>query len=117
MKDKLCKFEIKFWMFVDVISVYCWNFDVYVGKNGIEINCMFGFSVYVVIDLFCGLENKGYCVFIDNFYISFILGYYLIIIWICLCGIIRLNCWGFLKDFVKLNFEVWKFFRGYFDWR
>lgn len=68
MKDKLCKFEIKFWMFVDVISVYCWNFDVYVGKYGIEINCMFGFSVYVVIDLFCGLENKGYCVFIDNFF-------------------------------------------------
>lgn len=67
MKDKPCKFEIKFWMLADATSAYCWNFDVHVGKYGTEINRTFGLSAHVVIDLLRGLENKGHCVFTDNF--------------------------------------------------
>lgn len=117
MKDKPCKFEIKFWMLADATSAYCWNFDVHVGKYGTEINRTFGLSAHVVIDLLRGLENKGHCVFTDNFYTSPTLGHYLTTIRTCLCGTIRPNRRGFPKDLVKSNSEARKLPRGYFDWR
>jgi len=33
MKDKPVKFGIKVWVLADVVTAYCHNFDVYVGKN------------------------------------------------------------------------------------
>lgn len=106
MKDKPCKFEIKFLMLADATSTYCWNFDVYVGKYGTEINRTFGLSAHVVIDLLRGLENKGHCVFTDNFYTSPTLAHYLTTIRTCLCGTIRPNRREFPKDLVKSKSET-----------
>ena len=117
MKDKPCKFGIKFWMLADATSAYCWNFDVYVGKYGTEIDRTFGLSGRVVIDLLHGLENKGYCVFTDNFYTSPTLAHYLTTIGTCLCGTIRPNRRGFPQDLIKSIAEARKLPRGYHDWR
>lgn len=117
MKDKPCKFGIKFWMLADATSAYCWNFDLYVGKYGTEINRTFGLSAHVVIDLLRGLENKGHCVFTDNFYTSPTLAHYLTTIGTCLCGTIRPNRRGFPKDLVKSKSEARKLPRGFYDWR
>jgi hypothetical protein len=57
-------------MLADATSAYCWKFDVYVGKYGIEVNRTFGSSGQVVVNLLRGLESKGYCVFTDNFHTS-----------------------------------------------
>lgn len=83
----------------------------------LESTCTFGLSAHVMIDLLRGLENKGHCVFTDNFYTSPTLGHYLTTIRTCLCGTIRPNRRGFPKDLVKSNSEARKLPRGYFDWR
>ena len=38
MKDKPVKFGIKIWVLADAVTSYCYNFDVYVGKNAEVVN-------------------------------------------------------------------------------
>ena len=60
MKDKPVKFGIKVWVLADVVTAYCHNFDVYVGKNAEVVKNNLGLSSKVVIELTKPLEMKGY---------------------------------------------------------
>ena len=70
MKDKPVKFGIKIWVLADTVTSYCYNFDVYVGKNAEVVNENLGLASKVVIALTKTIEMKGYEIYTDNFYTS-----------------------------------------------
>ena len=70
MKDKPVKFGIKMWVAADAVSAYCFNFEVYIGKNNDIVNKNLGMAANVVIGLTKSLEKKGYVIYTDNFYTS-----------------------------------------------
>lgn len=78
MKDKPVKFGIKVWVLADAITAYCYNFDVYVGKNAGIVNQNLGLSAKVVIAIAKPLQMKGYEVYTDDFYTSPYLADYLL---------------------------------------
>jgi hypothetical protein len=67
---------IKFWMLADSTSKFIYFFEVYCGKN-LEVEVRFevprgegGAAYGVVMQLLQGLEDKGHCVVMDNFFCS-----------------------------------------------
>ena len=70
MKDKPVKFGIKIWVLADTVTSYCYNFDVYVGKNAEVVNENLGLASKEVIALTKIIEMKGYEIYTDNFYTS-----------------------------------------------
>lgn len=115
MKHNTCKFGIKCWVIADSESGYCWNYDIYVGKNGTEIDKTFGLSGQAVIDLSSELQNMVYTIYTDNFYTSPKLAHYLSTVGTYLCGTIRLNRKGFPTELVKTPGQIRRLERGYSD--
>ena len=73
------KWGIKFWVLVDSISKFIYCFDIYCRKNleaEVRIPRPFvqaGVAYGVVMNLLHGLEEKGYCVVMDNYFCSILL--------------------------------------------
>jgi hypothetical protein len=76
MPKKPKKWEIKFWVLTDSVSKFIYCFDIYCGKNlEAEIivpgpSVQAGAAYGVVMKLLSGLEGKGHCVVMDNFFCS-----------------------------------------------
>ena len=83
LPDKPHKYGIKVYMLCEADSGFVYNFDIYHGVG----NTTSG----LVIDLLKNLKNKGYFVFMDNFYNSVKLSQELINAGIHSCGTLRLN--------------------------
>jgi len=116
MKDKPVKFGIKVWVLADAVTAYCYNFDVYIGKNAENVNKSLGLSTKVVIALTKPLEMKGYEVYTDNFYTSPQLADYLYGRKTYLCGTIRTNRKGYPRALVPTNAAARRLERGASDW-
>jgi hypothetical protein len=91
--NKLCEF----------VSGYCYSLKIYVGNNNknSEVNS----SEAVVIDLLKPIINNGHTLFLDNWYSSSKLFYYLSRNGTNACGIVRQNRKNMLAFFErkKLN--------------
>jgi hypothetical protein len=76
MTKKPEKWGIKFWVFADSVSKFIYCFDIYYGKNlEAEIRVLgpsteAGAAYGMVMKLLNGLEDKGHCVVMDNFFCS-----------------------------------------------
>jgi hypothetical protein len=76
MPKKLEKWGTKFWMLADSVSKFIYYFKIYCGKNfevevRVEVPSTQGAAAYaVVMKLLQGLEEKGHCVVMDNFFYS-----------------------------------------------
>ena len=91
------------WVLADAVTVYCYNFDVYVGKNAEVVKNNLGLSSKVVIELTKPLEMKGYQVYTDNFYTCPQLADYLYGRNTYLRGTVRTNSKGYPKDLVQTS--------------
>ena len=72
MPKKPQKWGIKAWVLADAANGYLWNWDLYTGKDDNISNHNLGLAHRVVMNLLDDdrLRNKGYRVFMDNFYSS-----------------------------------------------
>ena len=116
MKDKPVKFGIKMWVAADAVSAYCYNFEVYIGKNNDIVNKNLGMAAKVVIGLTKSLEKKGYVIYTDNFYTSPVLADFLYARQTYLCGTIRTNRKGYPKALVQTAAQGRRMERGSSDW-
>ena len=57
-------------MIADALTAYCYNLEVYTGKNGERVSRILGLSTRVVIGLTKEIQNRGHVVYTDNFYTS-----------------------------------------------
>lgn len=116
MKDKPIKFGIKLWVAADAVTAYCYNFEVYVGKNAEAVNKSLGLASKVVIVLTKPIEKKGHVIYTDNFYTSPTLADFLYSRDTYLCGTIRTNRKGYPKALVPLPAVAKRLQRGDIDW-
>lgn len=116
MKDKPVKFGIKLWVAADAVSAYCYNFEVYVGKDNNIVNRNLGLASRVVIEMTKPLHMKGHVVFTDNFYTSPELADFLYKRNTYLCGTMRNNRKGYPKELVQSKSVARKMVRGSSDW-
>jgi len=116
MKNKPVKFGIKIWVLADAVTSYCYNFDVYVGKNAEVVNENLGLASKVVIALTKTIEMKGYEIYTDNFYTSPHLADYLYQRRTYLCGTLRTNRKDYPKALVQSNTAARRMCRGTSDW-
>ncbi|KAK3590559.1 hypothetical protein CHS0354_008489 [Potamilus streckersoni] len=116
IKDKPVKFGIKIWVLADAVSSYCYNFDVYVGKNAKIVNGNLGLSSKVVIALAKPIEMKGYEIYTNNFFTSPHLADYLYQRKTYLCGTVRTNRKDYPKALVQSNAAARRMCRGTSDW-
>ncbi len=116
MKDKPVKFGIKMWVAADAISAYCYNFEVYIGKNNDVVNKNLGMAAKVVIGLTKPLEKKGHVIYTDNFYTSPVLADFLYSRQTYLCGTMRTNRKGYPKELVQTAAQGRRMERGNSDW-
>lgn len=116
MKDKPVKFGIKIWVAADSVTAYCFNFEVYVGRNGDQVKKIFGLSSKVVVSLTQSFQQSGREIYTDNFYTSPMLGKYLLSKGIYLCGTVRTDRTGFPKSLVKKKKDVKRLERGHTEW-
>ena len=121
MPKKLEKWGIKLWMLVDSVSKYIYCFEIYFGKNlKAEIKMEgprgeAGAAYGVVMKLLNGLEEKGQCVVIDNYFCSIPLFEDLVKKGIYAIGIVRSNCIE-LPSHLK-NMKAWKRCdQGHIEW-
>jgi hypothetical protein len=76
MPKKPEKWEIKFWILANLVSKFIFYFEIYCGKNmeadvTMEFPCGEAGAAYgVVMKLLRGLEDKGHCVVMDNYFCS-----------------------------------------------
>lgn len=116
MKDKPVKFGIKVWVAADAVTAYCYNFEVYIGKNNEILNRNLGLASKVVISLTKPLDNKGYVIYTDNFYTSPTLADYLYSRKTYLCGTIRTNRKGYPRALIQQPRQAKRLDRGSSDW-
>ena len=71
MPKKPQKWGMKAWVLADGVNGYVWNWKLYTGKED-ESHTTLGLAHRVVLDLLNDdrLQNKGYHVYMDNFYTS-----------------------------------------------
>jgi hypothetical protein len=121
MPKKPEKWGIKFWVLVDSSTKFIYCFDIYCGKNlkaevRVEAPSRQGDSSYgIIMHLVQGLEGKGHCVVMDNFFTSVILFRDLASKGIYATGTIRLNRIG-IPLHLK-NTRMWRRCeQGHLDW-
>jgi hypothetical protein len=121
MPKKTKKWGIKFWVLADSISKYIYCFEIYCKKNleaeirmegpRAEANATYG----VVMKLLNGLEEKGHCVVMDNYFCSIPLFEDLVTKGIYATGTFRSNHIG-LPSHLK-NMKAWKRCeQGHIEW-
>ena len=121
MPNKPEKWGIKFWMLADLVSKFIYCFEIYCGKNleaevrvegpwG-EVSVAYG----VVMKLLRGLEEKGHCVVMDNYFCSIPLFVDLAKKRIYATGTIRPNGIG-VPSYLR-NTKAWKRCKqGHIEW-
>ena len=73
IKDKPTKWGIKLWVLADSSNGYTVDFNIYIGRAaGQEVGAN-GLGYDVVMRLMTPYYNKGYHLFVDNFYSTLIL--------------------------------------------
>lgn len=91
--SKRSRFGVKIYALCDVHG-YFWNAYVYEGKQAqaLPLTNVVGASGAIVCHLLSSLKNKGYHLYLDNFYTSIALAQYLRGTWTtCVCGTMRPN--------------------------
>ena len=112
MPKKPQKWGIKIWCLTDSKSKYVYNFDIYCGRNledqvRMVVPCReSGVAHEVVMKLANGLENKGHCIAMDNYFTSIPLFKELLLKGIYATGTCRSNRIGLLS-FLK-NTKIFK---------
>ena len=94
MPKKPKKFGIKLWTLCEAETGYCLQFQVYTGKtenDSGEVQAEHGLTYRVVFDLMKYYFDKGYVVFLDNFYTSYQLFVDLLSKGTGACGTVRSN--------------------------
>jgi hypothetical protein len=121
MPKKPEKWEIKFWVLVDSVSKFIFCFEIYCGKNleaevRMEGPRQEASAAYaVVMKLLRGLEEKGHCVVMDNYFYSIQLFEDLLKKGIYATGTIRSNRIG-LPSHLK-NTKTWiRCNQGHIEW-
>lgn len=101
-KDKPVRWGIKLWMLCDSKSGYCFNFDIYSGRdedfsdlNNINITSA------VVMKLCLKLNDSHRTVYTDRYYSSPSLAFYLNQLGLEFCGTVMINRSEFPKELVK----------------
>lgn len=112
-KDKPVKWGIKLWMLCDSQSGYCWNFDIYSGRDEDFADHDIGVTSAVVIKLCQELSGSNRTLFTDRYYTSPSLAHYLNLLGLRFCGTAMTNRTGFPKDLVKKPSECEQ---GQFQW-
>lgn len=110
MPKKRHRWGVKLWSICDSVSHYCLSFFVYKGARDEETKRQIkenGLGYYVVNKLLhmTNLLNKGYHIFIDNFFTSIKLGKYLYSKLTFLTGTLRKKRKG-IPDIMKPKFKV-----------
>ena len=121
MPKKQEKWRIKFWMLLDSTSKFIYYFEVYCSKI-LEVEVKFeepcgegGAAYEVVMRLVQGLEDKGHCVVMDNFFCSVPLFKDLASKGIYATGTVRSNRIG-IPSHLKYT-KAWKRCeQGYMEW-
>jgi hypothetical protein len=121
MSNKPEKWGIKFWVLADSVSKFIYCFEIYCGKNleaevRMEGPCgEVGAAYGVVINLLQGLEGRGHCVVMDNFFCSIPLFKDLVKKGIYATGMVRCNYSG-LPTHLE-NTKAWKRCeQGHIEW-
>ena len=70
MPKKPVKWGIKVWMCADAVTGYAHTFEVYTGADEVHSKHPRGVTYSVVMHLLEHLLDKGYTVYMDNFYSS-----------------------------------------------
>ena len=98
------KLSIKIWASCDADTSYCLKFQIYTGAsdNGAE----HGLATRVVFDLMKPYLDKGYHLYVDNFYTSLKLIQELEKRKTYACGTVRINRGEFPKAFKVANLDV-----------
>lgn len=107
MPKKPIKRGYKVWMLADQTG-YCYKFEIYTGKTGDGVQKDLGSTVIKTLCL--GLENKGHCLFFDNYFNSVPLMIYLQEKQIFACGTVN-QTRKYLPSFLQDS----KMKRGEFD--
>ena len=94
------KWGMKAWALCDSKTAYVWNWRLYVGKDD-EVSTSDGLGYGVVMSLVHKLANKGYHLYVDNFYSSPKLFHELYKMKIGACGTVRIDRRGIPPDFQK----------------
>jgi hypothetical protein len=121
MPKKPEKWGIKFWVLTDSVSKFIFCFEIYCRKN-MEANVTIPIprgeasAAYgVVMNLLHGLEDKGHCIVMDNYFCSIPLFEDLVRKGIYATGTVRSNCIG-LPQNLK-NTKSWKRCeQGHIEW-
>ena len=100
MPKKPQKWGMKAWVLADAANGYVWNWKLYTGKEENIPTSDLGLAHRVVLDLLddARLKNKGYRVFVDNFYSSPALFQDLLEEGFEACGTLRSNRKGIPED-------------------
>ena len=101
MSKKPKKLGIKLWTLCEAETGYCLQFQVYTGKtenDSGEVQAEHGLTYRVVFDLMKYYFDKGYVVFLDNFYTSYQLFVDLLSKGTGACGTVRSNRFGYPKQ-------------------
>lgn len=101
------KWGIKLWMLCDSVTKYCLAFDCYKGSkknDGIKEHCL-AYKVVKNLLSICQYLNKGYHIFLDNFFVSLPLAEYLYSKCTFLTGTVRRNRKGIPEE-IKENLDV-----------
>jgi hypothetical protein len=105
MPKKHHRFGIKLWMLCDAVTHYCMNFFVYRGAKGPEKQQIKekGLAYTVVVRLleYGNFLNKGYHIFVDNFFTTMKLARYLYSKCTFITGTLRKNRKGISPDMKK----------------
>ena len=96
MPKKPKKFGIKLWALCESDSGYCVKFQIYTGKEGGGEQ---GLTYRIVMYLMHDYLDKGYRIYMDNFYTHFLLFKDLVLRNTFACGTIKLNRGEFPKWF------------------
>ena len=114
-KDKPVKWGVKLWMLCDSTSGYCYNFDLYSGRDvDFEELENVGITAAVVIKLCQDLWDSGRIVYTDRYYTSPSLCFYLQKLGLYACGTAMTNRQGFPKELIK-KANLCK--QGDFEWQ
>lgn len=113
-QDKPVKWEIKLWMLCNSKTGYCYNFDIYSGRDlDFDDLSNVGTTAAVVCKLCQGIWTSQRNVFTDRYYTSPTLCYYLTNLGLHTCGTVETNRVGFPKELVRKKSEV---SQGQYEW-
>ena len=115
IKNKPVNWGIKLWVLCESKTGYIYRFQVYLGKEGPNIE--HNLACKVVKNLIAPLENKYHPLYMDNFYCDPYLFKDLECRKVLACGTVRCNRKGFPKDLVITKAVEKRMNCGDFIWR